>query len=172
MLIEHHLENRRPYGRALRFVSDRRPVTLDPGEILYVESNDDEVWIHTADGGAYRTKSRISQWEALLDRRFLCIHCSYIVNTERIEEVRSIRIGDRLIEISRKYKEEVRRRLGSEPSTESGRTQEQGIGPGERRADGTGSRRAVSGPGRMPGQTSRAVEEPFRGPGGLSRQYR
>ena len=22
MLIEHHLENRRPYGRALRFVSD------------------------------------------------------------------------------------------------------------------------------------------------------
>ena len=122
MLIEHHLENRRPYGRALRFVSDRRPVTLDPGEILYVESNDDEVWIDTANGGAYRTKSRIPQWEALLDRRFLRIHRSYIVNTERIEEVRSIRIGDRLIEISRKYKEEVRRRLGSEPSTESGRT--------------------------------------------------
>ena len=149
-------------------------MTLDPGEILYVESNDDEVWIDTANGGAYRTKSRISQWEALLDRRFLRIHRSYIVNTERIEEVRPtrIRIGDRQIEISRKYKEEVRRRLGGEPSTESGRTQEQGISPGERRADGTGGRRAVSGPGRMPGQTSRAVEEPFRGPGGLSRQYR
>lgn len=133
MLIEHHLENRRPYGRALRFVSDRRPVTLDPGEILYVESNDDEVWIHTADGGAYRTKTRISQWEALLDRRFLRIHRSYIVNTERIEEVRPtrIRIGDRQIEISRKYKEEARRRLGSEPSTKQERAQESGVGASE-----------------------------------------
>ena len=86
-----------------------------------------------SNGGAYRTKSRISQWEALLDRRFLRIHRSYIVNTERIEEVRPtrIRIGDRQIEISRKYKEEARRRLGSEPSTKQERAQEPGIGASE-----------------------------------------
>lgn len=123
MLIERRFEARRPYDRRLRFVSDRRPVTLDPAEVLYVESNDDEVWIHTADGGAYRTKTRISQWEALLDRRFLRIHRSYIVNTEQIEEVRPtrIRIGGIEIEISRKYKEEVRRRLGNEPPSDSER---------------------------------------------------
>lgn len=121
LLIERRLETRRPYGRTLRFVSDRRPVTLDPGEILYLESNDDEVWIHTADGSAYRTKRRISQWEALLDRRFLRVHRSYIVNTERIEEYRPtrLRIGGSEIEISRKYREEVRRHLGHGPDGES-----------------------------------------------------
>ncbi len=116
MLIERRLEARRPYDRTLRFVSDRRPVVLDPAEVLYIESNDSEVWLHTRSGEAYRTKTRISQWEALLDRRFLRIHRSYIVNTECIEEYRPtrVRIGSIEIEISRKYKEEVHRRLGRE----------------------------------------------------------
>lgn len=116
ILIERRLEARRPYDRMLRFVSDRRPVTLDPAELLYVESNDSEVWLHTRSGEAYRTKTRISQWEALLDRRFLRIHRSYIVNTECIDEYHPtrIRIGGSDIEISRKYKEAVRRRLGPE----------------------------------------------------------
>lgn len=112
--IERHLAQQYPYDHRLTFISDRRKVTLDPGEILYLESNDDEVWIHTAEGGAYRTKTRISQWEAQLDRRFLRIHRSYIVNTERIEEYRPtrLRIGEVEIEISRKYKDAVRQRLG------------------------------------------------------------
>lgn len=116
MVIERRLEARQPYDRTLRFVSDRRPVVLDPAEVLYVESNDSEVWLHTRSGEAYRTKTRISQWEALLDRRFLRIHRSYIVNTECIEEHHPtrIRIGGSEIEISRKYKEEVQRRLGRE----------------------------------------------------------
>lgn len=123
ILLERRIEARRPYDTALHFISDRRRVTLDPAEILYIESNDDEVHLHTADGGIYRTKTRISQWEAQLDRRFQRIHRSYIVNMEHIEEVRPtrLRIGGTEIEISRKYKEEVRRRLGSEPSTESER---------------------------------------------------
>ena len=50
MLIESRLEARRPYDRTLRFVSDRRPVALDPAEVLYVESNDSEVWLHTRSG--------------------------------------------------------------------------------------------------------------------------
>lgn len=116
MLIERRLEARRPYDHRLRFVSDRRSVTLDPAEVLYIESNDSEVWLHTRSGEAYRTKTRISQWEALLDRRFLRIHRSYIVNTECIEEYHSprIRIGGCEIEISRKYKDEVHRRLSRE----------------------------------------------------------
>lgn len=115
-LIARYLERCQPYDDTLSFISERRRITLDPGEILYVESNDDEVWIHTASGEAYRTKTRISQWEAQLDRRFLRVHRSYIVNTERIDDYHParLRVGDRQIEISRKYKDQVRRRLGQE----------------------------------------------------------
>ena len=112
--LERHLERCRSYSTALSFISERRKVTLDPAEILYVESNDDEVWIRTVSGESYRTKTRISQWEGLLDRRFLRVHRSYIVNTERIDAYRPtrIRIGETEIEISRKYKEAAKLRLG------------------------------------------------------------
>ena len=115
-LIARYLEQRQPYDDTLSFISERRRITLAPGEIRYIESNDDEVWIHTAAGEAYRTKTRISQWEAQLDRRFLRVHRSWIVNTEHIDEYRPtrLRIGTTEIEISRKYKEEVRIRLGKE----------------------------------------------------------
>ena len=115
-LIARYLEQRQPYDDTLSFISERRRITLAPGEIRYIESNDDEVWIHTAAGEAYRTKTRTSQWEAQLDRRFMRVHRSWIVNTERIDEYRPtrLRIGTTEIEISRKYREEVRMRLGKE----------------------------------------------------------
>lgn len=113
-LIARHAARQNTGDTRLTFISDRRKITLDPGKILYLESNDDEVWIRTAEGEAYRTKTRISQWEALLDRRFLRVHRSYIVNTKHIGEYlpNRLQIGDRQIEISRKYKDTVRRRLG------------------------------------------------------------
>lgn len=113
MMLERYLTARHPYDETVRFVSDRRKITLDPADILYIESNDSEVWIHTASGGAYRTKTRISQWEGQLDSRFLRIHRSYIVNTQLVTDwgAGRVSIGERTIEISRKYKDEVRRRL-------------------------------------------------------------
>lgn len=113
MLLEKYLERRCPYDAAIRFVSERRKITLDPADILYIESNDSEVWIRTAPGDAYRTKTRISQWEAQLDSRFLRIHRSFIVNTARIDRCRPthVEIGGVTIEISRKYKETARQRL-------------------------------------------------------------
>ena len=100
--LEKHLERRCPYARSISFVSDRRKITLDPAEISYVESNDSEVWIHTAGNVAYRTKSR-----------FLRIHRSFIVNTARIDRCcpAHVEIGGMTIEISRKYREAARRRL-------------------------------------------------------------
>ena len=111
--LEKHLERRCPYARSISFVSDRRKITLDPAEISYVESNDSEVWIHTAGNVAYRTKTRISQWETQLDSRFLRIHRSFIVNTARIDRCcpAHVEIGGMTIEISRKYREAARRRL-------------------------------------------------------------
>ena len=71
------------------------------------------MWIHTAGGLAYRTKTRISQWETQLDSRFLRIHRSFIVNTARIDRCcpAHVKIGGMTIEISRKYREAARRRL-------------------------------------------------------------
>ena len=71
------------------------------------------MWIHTAGNVAYRTKTRISQWETQLDSRFLRIHRSFIVNTARIDRCcpAHVEIGCITIEISRKYREAARRRL-------------------------------------------------------------
>ena len=113
ILLEKYLERRCPYTPSVCFVSDRRKITLDPADILYIESNDSEVWIHTAGGDAYRTKTRISQWEAQLDSRFLRIHRSFIVNTACIDRCHPghVEIGGVTVEISRKYREAVRQRL-------------------------------------------------------------
>lgn len=115
IMLENHIAARCPYDSTLTFVSDRRKVTLDPADILYVESNDSEVWIHTLSGEAYRTKTRISQWESQLDRRFLRIHRSYIVNTTHVGEYHPTRvtIGSQEIEISRKYKDQARQLFGT-----------------------------------------------------------
>lgn len=124
MILEKYLDRRQPYDKAISFVSDRRKITLDPADIRYVESNDSEVRLHTADGASYRTKTRISQWESLLDKRFLRIHRSYIVNTACIDEYHPTRVvvGGQEIEISRKYKDEARQRLGMPSASAPGRT--------------------------------------------------
>ena len=65
--------------KTITFTSDRKPVTILQADILYVESNDTEVWIHAADGQKYRNKTPISQWENLLGIGFIRIHRSFLV---------------------------------------------------------------------------------------------
>ena len=81
--------------------------------IVYVESNDTEVSLHTVDGTVYRTRTRISQWEQLLDDRFVRVHRSYIVNAEHVAGVtaQGVVIGGMQIEFSRKYRELAAARL-------------------------------------------------------------
>lgn len=113
LLIEQEIERREPYDSSVSFTSERRTIKLNPAEILYFESNDTEVFVCTADGESFRTRTRISQWENILDKRFLRIHRSYIINTNRIDSFDGtrVRIQHRTIELSRKYKESVRERL-------------------------------------------------------------
>lgn len=94
----------------LRFISDRREITLRPSEIRYIESNDDEVWLHATEGRRFRNKTGISQWEALLGTGFLRIHRSFLVNRMFItgcttEEVFLDKVS---LPVSRKYREQVR----------------------------------------------------------------
>lgn len=113
LLIEQEIERREPYDSSVSFTSERRTIKLDPADVLYIESNDTEVFVCTATGESYRTRTRISQWENILDKRFLRIHRSYIINTHRIDSFDGtrVRIQHRTIELSRKYKESVRERL-------------------------------------------------------------
>jgi DNA-binding LytR/AlgR family response regulator len=112
LLIEREIEQREPYDDSIRFTSERRPITLDPANVLYIESNDTEVFVCTEEE-SFRTRIRIGQWEAMLDRRFLRVHRSYIINMHHIEHFdgNRIKVAGITIEVSRKYKDMVRTQL-------------------------------------------------------------
>lgn len=97
----------------VRFVSERRAVSLPKDEILYIESNDREVTVYATQGRIFRNKTAISQWDNLLGRDFLRIHRSYLVNIARIDSINSdtVSIDGERLPISRKYKDLVRKRL-------------------------------------------------------------
>ena len=71
--------------KTITFTSDRKPVTILQADILYVESNDTEVWIHASDGQKYRNKTPISQWENMLGVEFIRIHRSFLVARAHIQ---------------------------------------------------------------------------------------
>jgi hypothetical protein len=71
--------------KTITFTSDRKPVTILQADILYVESNDTEVWIHATDGQKYRNKTPISQWENMLGVEFIRIHRSFLVARAHIQ---------------------------------------------------------------------------------------
>lgn len=109
--LERRLQPRHAHDTHIEFISDRRRQRIETASILYIESNDSEVRIHTLDGTSYRTKTKISQWENQLDERFLRIHRAYIINTERIEShtAGTVTIADRRLDVSRKYRDAFRR---------------------------------------------------------------
>ncbi|WP_148470328.1 LytTR family DNA-binding domain-containing protein [Alistipes sp.] len=101
------LRRRQPAERNVRFISERRRVTLPLEAIVRIESNDSEVLIHTAEGAVYRTRTRISQWERLLDERFVRIHRAWIVNADCVTELspQGVTAGGVSLEFSRKYRD-------------------------------------------------------------------
>ena len=69
---------------------------------------------YAADGGLYPTRTRISQWERLLDDRFIRIHRAWLVNAERVSRVTmtDVTIERVTLEVSRKYRNAVAERFG------------------------------------------------------------
>ena len=100
---------------SITFYSDRKSVTLLTEQILYVESNDAETWVHTLDGERYRNKTTISQWEQILEDGFLRTHRSFLVNLNYVTKVDSdaVMLADITIPVSRKYKEVVATRIAT-----------------------------------------------------------
>ena len=94
----------------ITFCSDRKRVSIFPNDIVYVESCDTEVFIHTTDGRTLRNKTGISQWEALLGEPFIRIHRAFLVNSKYIESHTSdsVKIGEAMLPISRKYQSKLK----------------------------------------------------------------
>lgn len=102
-----------PEEKRVTFTSERKKVSLDVDDILLIESKDSEVSVRTVSGKTYTTKMKISQWEAVLDDRFVRVHRSFIVNRRHITTFgsKAVYLGELCVEISRKYKESVMNRL-------------------------------------------------------------
>lgn len=109
-LLARWLEKKYPVARPITFTSDYRKVTLKKEDILYVESRDSEVWIFTRDGGQFRNRTGISQWENLLGPGFLRVHRSFLVNLAEATFAPGdvVSVGGQSIPISRKYKDSVK----------------------------------------------------------------
>jgi len=92
------------------FISDRQKVSVPIDSISYVESRDKEVFIHLADGSAYRNKTPISHWESILGNGFLRVHRAYLVNANRIKHITQddLYVEGERIRVSRKYKDSVK----------------------------------------------------------------
>lgn len=92
--------------KTITFTSDRKPVTLIQADIIYVESNDTEVWIHAADGQKYRNKTPISQWENMLGTDYVRIHRSFLVSRAQIMNAQADTVtlkNQETLPISKKY---------------------------------------------------------------------
>ena len=109
--FEAWLDRRYP-GRPgpIKFTSERKPVSLQLDEILYVESNDDATTVVATQGRRFKNYTPISQWEGNLSPRFIRIHRAYLVNRTAVTgvDVDLLYIGDIQLPISRKYKDTVR----------------------------------------------------------------
>jgi hypothetical protein len=102
-----------PAEKYISFTSDRKRVSLEIDSILYIESRDYEVRVVTVAGTTYPTRMKISQWESVLDNRFVRVHRSFIVNRNHVSrfDTRTAWLGETAIEISRKYRESALDRL-------------------------------------------------------------
>ena len=109
-LLVQWLEKKYPTDRPITFTSDYKKVSLKKEDILYIESRDSEVWIVTRDGGQYRNRTGIGQWENLLGPGFLRIHRSFLVNVAdaSLTSPDIVSIGSQSIPVSRKYKDSVK----------------------------------------------------------------
>ncbi len=87
---------------------NRETVRLNTEDILYVESLDNYVKVHTADQ-SYITKEKISKLGEKLPNSFLRIHRSFIVNQEKIDSFtkENVKLNSQRIPISRTYKKSV-----------------------------------------------------------------
>ena len=100
-----------PEVSIVSFTSDRHKVILSRDDIVYIESNDSEVWIYATEGRRFRNKTCITQWGNVLGEDFIRVHRSYIVNKYFVASVsmESLTLSEGItIPVSRKYRDSVK----------------------------------------------------------------
>jgi len=92
--------------------SNKKNIKVNYDEILYIESIKDYIKIHTTDANLI-IKHGISAFEDKLDDRFLRVHRSYIVNSQKVTAYtkQDIEIGDIEIPIGDLYKKSALEKL-------------------------------------------------------------
>jgi two-component system LytT family response regulator len=92
--------------------SNKKNIKVNYDAILYVESIKDYIKIHTTDSQLV-IKHGISAFEEKLDHRFLRVHRSYIVNSQKVTAYtkQDIEIGDLEIPIGDLYKKSALEKL-------------------------------------------------------------
>ncbi|MFT4604394.1 MAG: DNA-binding LytR/AlgR family response regulator [Rhodothermales bacterium] len=116
-----------PPSEPLFVPSGRRTVRVQPEAILYFESLDDRVLIHS-DDGVLETRVRIGQWEdRLRPHGFLRVHRSFLVPLARISSFTSNDVlvdSGQTLPIGRAYRQSIREHLdaGSDARPHSGRS--------------------------------------------------
>jgi len=92
--------------------SNKKNIKVSYDEILYVESIKDYIKIHTTESQLV-IKHGISAFEEKLDSRFLRVHRSYIVNSQKVTAYtkQDIEIGDLEIPIGDLYKKTTLEKL-------------------------------------------------------------
>lgn len=92
---------------------ESRLVRLPAGSILYVEALADYVNIYTADGRHTVLATMKSVESKLPQKEFVRIHRSFIIRLDKIEEIEenAVKIGGKVLPISRSHKEDLFRRL-------------------------------------------------------------
>mgnify|MGYP005821707545 CR=1 FL=1 len=88
-------------------------VSIDPGNILYLEADDNYAFVHTEDTKYYLTHTIKSMEGKLTSLGFFRIHKSYIVSLRKITSIQEgyLFIKDIKLPIGRKFKQEFIRAL-------------------------------------------------------------
>lgn len=94
--------------------SDKKNYKIRFDDILYIESLDNYIKVHTTDLSIV-CYDRLSAMENLLPEQFLRIHRSYIVNSNKIEVFSSshVQLDGKSFSMGRNYKDDVIKKLNS-----------------------------------------------------------
>ncbi|WBL21094.1 LytR/AlgR family response regulator transcription factor [Zunongwangia sp. HRR-M8] len=89
--------------------SDKRLIRINPSEIDFIEANGNYVCIHLEKQKILTYTSLKKVFAKLDSDNFLQTHRSYIINTNKIEDLKdnSVLINKKIIPISRRYKKNV-----------------------------------------------------------------
>lgn len=96
--------------RRIEFISNRKRITISVKDIIFIESCDTEVYLHTSRGESHRSRTNISTWQRELNSKFIRIHRSHLINSDYIESVSKEEltlIGGAKLSISRSYQQSV-----------------------------------------------------------------